>query len=404
MTRAGCARSSSHRMGARALFSRCCSCFFASTSSSSSSSSLSSAARRRRVRAESTPSSSSSLSSLSGAWGARVVEVREAAQAASAVSHTPRGSPVLSFVHGRLVLPPSPSQSSSVESDGRIILVGDVHGCEDELRALLSLACCSAGDVVLLVGDLVNKGPSSVGVVALARERGMLAVRGNHDDAAIRYGRLCAEGRLNEVPEEWQWTAGLSEEDITYMSKLPFTVDIPEHNVLAVHAGLVPGVVTESQKMEDMYLMRNVVRRRRRGSDGGDIDDESNDVETATDTDTGGCCNGWVAGIANAATAADDDDAEIEWTGTSKASKGDAWASRWRGPRHIVFGHDAMRMLQKYPFATGTAAAIHMRVCVHAHTTCVHQIQTSPSIIHYLCAHTHMCVCVFVGGRDTRRV
>ena len=41
------------------------------------------------------------------------------------------------------------------------------------------------------------------------------------------------------------------------------------------------------------------------------------------------------------------------WLGTPKASKGEAWALHWKGPRHIIFGHDAMRKLQKFPFATG---------------------------------------------------
>lgn len=29
------------------------------------------------------------------------------------------------------------------------------------------------------------------------------------------------------------------------------------------------------------------------------------------------------------------------------------WIHRWRGPEHIVFGHDARRHLQHQPFATG---------------------------------------------------
>ena len=29
------------------------------------------------------------------------------------------------------------------------------------------------------------------------------------------------------------------------------------------------------------------------------------------------------------------------------------WAAAWRGPEHIVFGHDAVRGLQQYPLATG---------------------------------------------------
>ena len=34
-------------------------------------------------------------------------------------------------------------------------------------------------------------------------------------------------------------------------------------------------------------------------------------------------------------------------------SEGEPWASLWEGPQHIVFGHDAARGIQIYPFATG---------------------------------------------------
>jgi hypothetical protein len=48
---------------------------------------------------------------------------------------------------------------------GRLVLVGDVHGCLDELRQLLQKAGFMQGsDNLVLVGDLVNKGPKSAEV------------------------------------------------------------------------------------------------------------------------------------------------------------------------------------------------------------------------------------------------
>lgn len=72
----------------------------------------------------------------------------------------------------------------------RLIVVGDVHGCLDELKELLGKCEYSQqdGDRVLLVGDLVNKGPYSAEVIRFAREQDMLCIRGNHDDFALCHG------------------------------------------------------------------------------------------------------------------------------------------------------------------------------------------------------------------------
>jgi|TARA_B110000305_G_C19336228_1_gene586726 hypothetical protein len=68
----------------------------------------------------------------------------------------------------------------------RVIAIGDVHGCIDELQMLLRKCDYSPGDLVVFLGDLVSKGPDSLSVVQLAREIGAIGVRGNHDFEVVR--------------------------------------------------------------------------------------------------------------------------------------------------------------------------------------------------------------------------
>ncbi|CAN0133648.1 unnamed protein product, partial [Hapterophycus canaliculatus] len=63
----------------------------------------------------------------------------------------------------------------------RIIAIGDVHGCVNELKDLVRKVEYWPGDLLLFLGDLVAKGPSSAGVVRTARELGGVSVRGNHE-------------------------------------------------------------------------------------------------------------------------------------------------------------------------------------------------------------------------------
>lgn len=75
---------------------------------------------------------------------------------------------------------------SGSDIKSRVVIVGDVHGCFDELRRLLEQCKVDENTTVILVGDLVNKGPYSAEVVAYARKNGILSVRGNHDEALLK--------------------------------------------------------------------------------------------------------------------------------------------------------------------------------------------------------------------------
>lgn len=75
----------------------------------------------------------------------------------------------------------------------RIIFIGDIHGHLDEFLNLLDkLQFSKENDRLILLGDLVDRGPKSAEVVTKAMEMGIECIRGNHDQ---RY--LDIEAKVN---------------------------------------------------------------------------------------------------------------------------------------------------------------------------------------------------------------
>src|SRR5688500_18400568 len=70
---------------------------------------------------------------------------------------------------------------------GRTVIVGDVHGCREELDALLDKVGFATGDRLIFVGDLVARGPASLGVLDIARRTGAVIVRGNHEEKLLSW-------------------------------------------------------------------------------------------------------------------------------------------------------------------------------------------------------------------------
>ncbi|MFW6066707.1 MAG: metallophosphoesterase family protein [Myxococcota bacterium] len=186
----------------------------------------------------------------------------------------------------------------------RTLIVGDVHGCRSELDALVARFGPTGGDQVVFVGDLLAKGPDSSGVVRRARELGAVGVRGNHDEICLRWWRARRDGRERPLLGRSHQEAcqALDEEDWRWLDSLPYHLRIAEHGVIVVHAGLVPGVALEDQEPSHMLHMRSL---------------------------------------------------RADGTPTSRVEEGVPWASRWPGPEEVVFGHDAVRGLQRHPHATG---------------------------------------------------
>jgi serine/threonine protein phosphatase 1 len=67
----------------------------------------------------------------------------------------------------------------------RRFVIGDVHGCSKALRTLLEKLAPTSEDLIVFLGDFIDRGPDSRGVidqvVELSRSSRVVAIRGNHE-------------------------------------------------------------------------------------------------------------------------------------------------------------------------------------------------------------------------------
>lgn len=74
----------------------------------------------------------------------------------------------------------------TLDEGGNVWAVGDVHGHADTLLALLDSLNLSSRDRVVLLGDLVDRGPRSCEVIRIARENPQIfSVLGNHEEMML---------------------------------------------------------------------------------------------------------------------------------------------------------------------------------------------------------------------------
>ena len=149
----------------------------------------------------------------------------------------------------------------------RTIVVGDIHGCIEEFDELLATTEFVVGvDRLVLLGDLMDRGPDPIGVVRRARQLGAEAVLGNHDEKHLRWRKHEEKKRQRPSYQNpmrplrvsaQQANAALTEEDLAYLTGLPLLIRL-ESPWVAVHAGFVSGVAIDDQKAAVMLRIRYV--------------------------------------------------------------------------------------------------------------------------------------------------
>lgn len=184
----------------------------------------------------------------------------------------------------------------------RVIVVGDVHGCLEELDELVGELAPGPGDRLVFLGDLLDRGPDPIGVLRRVRALGAECLLGNHEEKHLRYARHEAKvraiaGYANPMrPFTGELLAqhrALTQDDLAWMERLPVVLRLAP-GWLAVHGGLEPGRPLDRQKTPLVLRLRHV---------------------NASGRFVGG------------------DDPTVAPPGSRP------WASAWRGPDSVVYGH-----------------------------------------------------------------
>lgn len=139
----------------------------------------------------------------------------------------------------------------------RTIVIGDIHGCFDELEMLLRKMDVLTEDRVVAVGDLTVKGPKSRQVVELfSRDSRFSSVVGNHDLALVNYWKGITSQLKPAQESAFQEFENGGEHLLEYLHTLPSFIDLDTHVV--VHAGLRPGISLAEQSIEDLVELRTL--------------------------------------------------------------------------------------------------------------------------------------------------
>ena len=165
----------------------------------------------------------------------------------------------------------------------RVYAIGDIHGCRDQLVALHRLVAAdfegrpTTSAVLVHLGDYIDQGPDSAGVVDLLSagspvpEIAVINLLGDHErmlldaldgDRAAATDWLWAGGTqalpswgLDPELSRDQWEAALPAAHLAWLRGLAMTHQ--EGNYLFVHAGIRPGVPLARQSRDDLTTMRH---------------------------------------------------------------------------------------------------------------------------------------------------
>lgn len=122
-----------------------------------------------------------------------------------------------------------------------IYVVGDVHGCTEEFRELIEKINLKPDELLVCVGDLIRKGPDTVGAVEIVR---------NHDNIISVLGN----GEFDFLRSE-KSAPSLTELHREFIESWPLVISWPGN--LVIHGGIDPERRIAEHDAEDIVNMRS---------------------------------------------------------------------------------------------------------------------------------------------------
>ncbi len=127
------------------------------------------------------------------------------------------------------------------------IFIGDIHGCSREFAALLDAVAPASDDRLVLLGDLLNKGPDPGGVLETFESLDCVCLLGNHE-----FDHLQWKAGRSPKPESVRTRESMS--PARYGRYLELAGRMPlffeNEDLIAVHGALLNGVPLTEQPVE----------------------------------------------------------------------------------------------------------------------------------------------------------
>lgn len=125
------------------------------------------------------------------------------------------------------------------------LVVGDIHGCYEELQDLIQKAGLSEGDLIVSIGDCVDRGPDTPAVLRYFHEqKNTQLIMGNHERKHVRASRHEVKLSRSQIISKMQFGDEYPKA-LEFMGSLPLYRDLPE--ALIVHGYFEPGMPVEQQ-------------------------------------------------------------------------------------------------------------------------------------------------------------